>query len=367
VFWLSLLLAGALQAQSRADQVRELASTFFQRNQLNGGVLVVENGRAILKRAHGFSGLDHSDTLSLHTPFNLGEASAQFTALAIAQLQAKGQLSLDDDISQYLSELPYQGLRIRDLLWHSSGLPEYFLICEKHWQRNRPITNQDLLALFQEHEPRLGFPRGTFFEYSNTGYAFLAVIVERVSRQGFASYLEQHIFSPLGMEDAFVYNSLHTPLPSNIPQAYRLGLFKPYVPYESSYLDGIIGDKGVYASLHDLEKWAQALQGKNLLPPQTLQQLFVPGRLNNGKPVFYGMGWVVMGEPEVVYHDGAWEGFRSTIVHYPSLDRTVVLVSNRNDQVVSLQRAFSRVLEGRPAHKPLPGLLQCIRRKTPKP
>jgi CubicO group peptidase (beta-lactamase class C family) len=365
-FWrfaMLLILSSRIAIAQHQSNIHALADKLYANNQFNGAILVVESGECVLKKAFGTQGPDGKDSLELTTPFNLGEASGTFTAMAIAILQDRGLLDWDDRVARHLQDLPYQNIRIRDLLWHTSGLPDYFLLCEKYWDHRRAVNNHDLIELIHKHQPRLLFPRGMNFEFSNTNYALLALIVERVSKQSFANFVQKEIFAPLKMEDAFVYRPFSSPKKQEIATGFRLSISNVPMTYPPNYLDGIVGDKGIYASINDMQKWLMALQSNRLLVETLDGPYLQAGSLENGATTFYAMGWVRVDTPAVAFHDGAWRGFHSTIVWYTKANHAIVLLSNRSDRVVHMQRLFSRILEERPLRKPWPTLRERLSRR----
>ncbi len=317
-------------SQNHDAEIQKMLDKLHAKNQFNGAILVIEQGKCVFKKAFGVQEYGKKESLTIHTPFNLAEASAGFTSMAIAILQDRALLDWDDRIARFLPELPYQNIRIRDLLWHTSGLPDYFLLCEKYWDRQRPVNNHDLLDLLRIHEPRLKFPRGMNFEFSNINYALLALIVERVSKQPFSTFLQTEIFDPLEMQDAFVFGSR-----------------EEEKDFPSTYLDGIVGDKGIYVSIEDMHKWVNALQNHRFLSEAGEASYLEAGSLANGMTTYYAMGWVRIDSPAVVFHDGAWRGFHSTVVLYTQKKHAIVLLSNSSDRVVSIQRRIAKILEER--------------------
>lgn len=360
---LLLILSFRLVVAQQQTNIHALADKLYANNQFNGSILIIESGKCVLKKAFGTTSPSTKNHLELTTPFNLGEASATFTAMAVAILQHRAMLDWDDRVSRHLRDFPYQNIRIRDLLWHTSGLPDYFLLCEKYWDHSRPVNNHDLIELIRQHEPRLAFPRGLDFEFSNTNYAILALLVERVSRQSFSHFLQKEIFDPLKMADAFVYRPLLSPEISEIATGFRLSLNNEPICYPPNYLDGIVGDKGIYVSINDMQKWIEALQTDLLLPEIKHSPYLQAGTLESGETTFYAMGWVRVDTPAVAFHDGAWRGFHSTVVWYPKAKHAIVLLSNRSDRVVHIQRLFSRILEGKPPRKPWPTLRERLSKR----
>ncbi|NJL11740.1 MAG: beta-lactamase family protein [Microscillaceae bacterium] len=194
----------------KAVRMQEYMQELYNQNQFNGVVLVAQKGRILYQGAWGWSNIAQKDTLNLDTPFRLASVSKQFTAMAIMILKEAGKLHYDEPITKYLPELPYSQVSIRHLLHHNSGLPDYFGIgwsIQQFFPAGKLIDNADMLRYFSVRQPKLVFKPGQKASYSNTGYVFLAAIVERVSGIPFAEFLDKNIFQPLGMKNTFVYNT----------------------------------------------------------------------------------------------------------------------------------------------------------------
>jgi CubicO group peptidase (beta-lactamase class C family) len=186
-----------------------------------------------------------------------------------------------------------------------------------------------MIRILSEQNARLNFKPGTRFYYSNTGYAILASVVERISGQSFGSFVTDHIFRPLDMENASVR------IPSTrAPDPFYLTGYRRSRALSNSFVtvmhDGIAGDKGVYASMIDLFKWDQALNGDLLVPRQSIQQAFTAGRLENKREIPYGFGFRLdyEGNSKVVYHYGRWSGFRTAFVKYLPDNLTIIVLDN---------------------------------------
>ncbi len=319
---LSLGFAPEISGPAQAAAPTTAAEVFQMHPQFNGTVLIAYQGKVLYQSAQGFSDPSRKQKLSLASAFNLASLSKPFTALAVAQLVEDGKLRFDDKVQKYL-DLPYPEITIDQLLGHRSGLPDYISLAEAHWE-GELLTNADVLELFREHKPALEFSPNSKYEYSNTGYALLASVVEAVSKQTFASYVKTNILDPVGMKDSYVYQ------PGKSKPAVKGMAWKGQQLEEDdlTWMDGVVGDGSIYSTVLDLHKWQQALFKGRLVSAPTLKRMFTAGRLNNGKATEYGYGWVVEPDSEMVWHNGSWAGFRSQFSYDPTEDVLSIALNN---------------------------------------
>lgn len=295
----------------------------------SGTVLIADQGKVVHTGAYGYANLSQKDTLRLDAPFQLASVSKMFTAVAIMLLQEQGRIDYDEPVQTYLPGFPYDAITVRHLLNHRSGLCRYMALSDAHWDKDQYLNNEDVLGLFQEHQPELWFTPGTKFNYINTNYALLALIVERQSGVTFETFLQRHIFEPLCMTRSWTSRKrLKGEIPDEVTgyKRYRRG----YREAGRDYLDDVLGDKGVYSTVTDLFLFDQALYSNRLLKQETLAAAFAPGSAelitHN-----YGFGWrMKTRQDKVVYHFGWWRGFRSCFIRDMSNRKTVIILSNRD-------------------------------------
>lgn len=272
-------------------------------------VLVVHEGRAVVRKAYGLADLTRRIPASPATNYRLASISKQFTAAAILALAEEGRLSLDDPAKRWLPSLPQPDVAIRHLLTHTSGLVDYEDVIPAG--TTAQLLDADVLRLL-ERETRTYFEPGSAYRYSNSGYALLALIVERASGLPFASFLRQRIFVPLGMHGTFAG--------SDVPhRAYG-------TPEDQSLTSAVLGDGGVYSSIDDLEKWDTALYD----PEHAIA--FIPRTGTDDPDVEYGFGWRISrhrGE-RLLWHSGETRGFRNVLLRFPDKRLTVVVLTNRS-------------------------------------
>lgn len=297
----------------------------------NGTVLLTQHGTIRFEKHCGFSDVDGAVPLSEHSSFSLASVSKPFTALGILLLARRGRLTLDDRMAQHIPTLAsYGGITIKQLLHHTSGLPDYMELARVHWDPERILTNPDLIDLMATHRPPPYFAPGQRFEYSNTGYALLGEIIGRVSGIQFAEFMADEIFEPLGMNDSAAFNlaSKGCPLRSRVfGMRKSMDRSSKKVRYDLNYLDGVFGDGGIYASARDIARWDSALRDGKLIPCDAYAKACISGRLNNGERTGYGFGWEIEA-PNVVGHWGEWQGFTSYVRRSQENCELLVVLSN---------------------------------------
>jgi CubicO group peptidase (beta-lactamase class C family) len=260
------------------------------------------------------------------TNFRLASVTKQFTAAAVLLLAEDGRLGLDDPVRRWLPSLPPEAdaVTIRHLLTHTSGLVDYEDLMAL--DATAQVHDADALALL-EGERRLYFPPGSAWRYSNSGYALLALVVERASGRSFADFLHERIFAPLGMSgtvahrDGFDTVSHRAYGYSGGPGAWRRT--------DQSPTSAVLGDGGIYSSIEDLAKWDAALYDDRLLSGASRALAFAPATRSDDPAVQYGFGWRITGDS--LWHSGETIGFRNVIVRFPGRRLTVALLTNRDD------------------------------------
>lgn len=322
------------------EQRAEMADQTFKSLSLNGVVLYAEQGRIVYEKAFGYRDLSkrNPDSLRVDDAFQLSSDSKMFTAEAIMLLQAEGKLGYDDDVKKFIPELPYEGITIRMLLNHRSGLPRYDAMADAFWpDRKKPFSNEAMIDMLAQRMPDpYGVPDAAYF-YNNINYALLASVVERVSRQHFEDFLRERIFEPLGMNHSYVYSmredlsvSLYMPTDVQGHDLYKRGPVKT----QNNYLNGVMGDKIMFSTVEDLWIFNEALN-RHILLPDSLQAIaFQPGSpaWKNGEN--YGFGWRLTKEhPGAYFHYGWWKGYRSAVIRDTAHRRFLAVLCNTTQQI----------------------------------
>ncbi len=194
---------------SRDEEIAGRFSSLFKslssRRGFNGNVLVSQQGRIIFEKSFGYSDLKKKIPLKSSSAFQIASVSKQFTAMAVMMLYEEGKLDFDDRVVKFFPDFPYPRVTIRQLLSHRGGLPDYMAMSRKYWRKKKGyMTNRDMMKMLVVFGNRALFEPDAMYRYSNTGYAVLAAVVEKVAKQSFDEYMTENIFKPLGMKSTFV-------------------------------------------------------------------------------------------------------------------------------------------------------------------
>ncbi len=342
---LCIFLQGSPRPVPQADHASEvdaLCAPWAHAGSPGAGVLVIQDGRIVLKKGYGLANLESGSPIEPNTAFLLGSVSKQFTAMAIMILAERGRLSYEDPVARFFPGFPPYGdkITVRHLLNHTSGLQDYEELFVKtgkisaDWPRSikgppdkyEPSAADALRLLEQQRELR--FQPGARWEYSNSGYMVLGQIVEKASGQRYRDFLRDTIFRPLDMTETAVYDETKPKIP-NRAASYRLDGSK-FANIDYTPLNGIYGEDNVVSTLNDMYKWDQALYTDTLVRQSTLAQAFTPGRLNDNAATDYGFGWSIGDRLGLHYveHGGGWLGFRTFVLRCPQQRFSVVVLSN---------------------------------------
>ncbi|NGM83832.1 beta-lactamase family protein [Paenibacillus sp. 7124] len=297
------------------------------------GVIANHKGQIVYQDTIGLANCEHNIPINIDTVFNLASISKQFTGMAILQLIEKGEICPSDKITKYIPEVRhYAGdVTIYQLSHHSAGLIDYN---ELLWQkaRNNSLysSNTEVLNLLK-NENSLCFVPGSKFDYSNSNYVMLAIIIERITGLTLRDYLKQYIFDIIGMQNTTVFNEEQPIVPH---RAY--GYEKSGEYWKCFYADTFAtGCANVFSSLLDLKKWDDALYDDSLLKEETKRTIFEAGLDSSGNPLTefwggYSYGWMIQercGE-KTIWHTGGDAGFRSIIVRFYEKEFSVILLCN---------------------------------------
>jgi CubicO group peptidase (beta-lactamase class C family) len=281
----------------------------------NGVILIAENGKAVYKQAFGYIRKDTLRSFDTAYCMQLASVSKPLTAIGIMTLAEKKMLAYTDDIQKWFPKLRYKGITVKHLLLHTSGLPDYLndnQVFIKYNKNKKAIwTNKDLLEVLLKHKIALRFTTGKKFSYSNTGYALLALIIEKVSGMSYPAYMKKYVFVPAGMKNTFVYEKTMDSI-ATIRQDYR---------------EGIMGAKGIYSTVEDMLKLDQALYDGKLLHKETLALAYEQGTTDKNEKFDYGYGWrmrISQTGERMIYHRGFWEDANPMFIRFVDCNRTII-------------------------------------------
>lgn len=313
-----------------------------------GAVLVAKDGEVLLDQGYGAASLEWRVPNGGDVKYRIGSVTKQFTAASILLLQERGQLSLDAPISRYLDDTPkiWQPVTVRQLLTHTSGIPNMTAFEDFATIKMLPATGASLIARFRD-EP-LDFVPGSKFSYSNSGYLLLSAIVENVSGKTYAAFLQQHIFNPLGMTDSGVADN--TSVIARHASGYAPG---PGGPQRAEYsnLDIPQGAGAIYSTTRDLLKWQRGLFGGAILSGASLGQYVTPALDNYALGIF--LRKTAAGTTYI--HSGGIEGFNSWLGYDPERRITVAVLGNLNGQApMEIGAAMMGIAQGGQLAVPVP-------------
>lgn len=301
-----------------------------KRHDFHGSVLVAKNGKMIFTKEYGYADFKKKSKLDKNSSFQLASVSKQFTATAIMILAERGMIDLDDHITKYYTDFPYEKITVRQLLNHTSGLPKYFWLAEHKWNKDHTPVNSEMLDLLSEHNLPLFFRPGRVFDYSNTGYFVLASLVEKVTGEDYGNFLEKNIFKPLDMKNSFVYRFETDSIGENQLSGYRIYRRRYHIKISGTVNDGIVGDKNVFSTSEDLFKWINGLNSGRIISQESLNQMYTNGQTSYGRDVPYGFGFRIENtdSDKIIFHNGKWNGFSTSIKQYTNSDIVVIILEH---------------------------------------
>ncbi|MFN4144321.1 MAG: serine hydrolase domain-containing protein [Runella sp.] len=335
------------------EKYRRLDSLFRQKvrhEKLNGNVLIAQQGVVLYRNSFGYAHIEQKDTLRPESKFQLASLSKTFTAVAILKLYEAGKLRLDDSVRKFIPQFPYSGIQIQSLLSHRSGLPNYaYILGDSLKKRNPYPTNDDLLRWYCAVKPKLYNLPNHYFSYSNTNYALLATIVEKVAGVPFEDFLHQQIFEPLGMKNTYLVTSRAEAL-----NQFRTAGYQYNRRLAKDNYDDIVGDKGVYSTTDDILRWYAGLNGGCVLNPQTLKEAFTPRSFERRGSKNYGYGFRMhvdeaTRQPKYIYHTGWWKGYNTLMWFSPKDKFVIILLSNRYNRSIYQIKPILEILEEKQA------------------
>ena len=316
------------------EAIDSVLASHHQSGAFNGTALVAEDGKAIYRKSWGLAvaGVELQEEM----PFYLGSLAKQFTAVAVLMTVQQQNLSLDQKIAAIFPELPdfTNEISIRHLLNHTSGLPDYYRL----GKFVPGMTNEMVLQAMQDIDS-LDFPAGNQYDYSNSGYVLLSMLVARVTGQSFNSFVTQNIFGPLGMSHSIVYDGTANSMSFRAIGHNSDGQIDDYNAFTT-------GGGGIFSQADDLLLWDQALYNSQLLDSASLQAAYSPVKLGSGEWSYYGFGWRLdQDNPHIVQHSGSLAGFRTYFYRNLQKRQTIILLSNFTNDVKTLNEVLVNLMD----------------------
>lgn len=332
---IAVLMAFALVScsgeKTMEQKIAEVDKIFadYEGDMPGAAVMVIENGEVIMQKGYGMAHFASNSPVTSKSNFRLASVTKQFTAMSTLQLVEKGQLALDTTLVDIWPDFPEYGgkITIESLLNHTSGIQDYEGMVPD--DLGRQVKDADVLDYMMNVDTTY-FEVGEKHQYSNTAYAMLTQIIEKITGQPFREYLEENIFGPIGMDNTLAYENGINEV-SNRAYGYTIDGTE-IVETDQSKWSAVLGDGGIYSSLEDFYKWDQILYTDNLLGRELMDQSFTNHLTNDGKPMNYGYGWRLENYRgmDVNYHTGSSIGFRNIYYRIPSRNFSLLIFRNRD-------------------------------------
>jgi len=362
-------LAGLLQVRAQeppsqappwAAQVNAVFAQWDRPGSPGCALGVYQDGRIAYSRGYGMADLEHDAPITPDSVFYAGSVSKQFTAMAAALAIRQGKLGPDDDVRKYVPELPEYGrpITIRHLLHHTSGLRDVNALMVLAGRRDEDAFDNEAVLRIVSRQKALNFLPGDAYLYSNSGYAMLALAIERATGVPFAEYADANIFEPLGMK----VSHFHTDLARLVPGrawAYDRRTNGSFVL--NSPQNERAGAGGLFTTVGELARWDENFYDGRVGGPDVIRMLETPGRLNSGTELTYGWGLMAgsyRGVP-IIEHSGSLGGYRTHVIRFRPLHTSVAILCNVSNVATRtiVRRVADAVLAGRftvPAGPPPP-------------
>lgn len=328
------------------QQIDAFMKHLHQVSGFNGNVLVAQKGKIIYQNAFGWANYPHMDSLTLNSQFELASISKTMTATAILQLVERGRLKLNQDVRDFYPNFPYPGVTVRMLLTHRSGLPNYVysiddVFRKEHRDQKKGVTNAQMMDLLAQYKPARYNAPDKGYHYNNSNFMVLGSIIEKAAHMPYADYMMQNVFKPAGMKHTNVYSkATYDKIPTKV-MGHDRNSWKYSVA--QNYLDGPVGDKGIYSTVGDLFLFDRALRAGRLLKQASQDSAYADHNPMERGHFNYGYGWHLFEAPgqKVVYHTGWWHGFRHIYLRDMKHDVTIVLLGNMvNGSLLHLDDLF---------------------------
>lgn len=334
IIYISILLFFVDSACSNNNSLEiKIDQLFKELNNVSSpgaAIAVKKDGEMVYKKSFGMADIENKKKNQQFTNFRLASITKQFTSLSVLLLENEGKLSLEDKIIEHFPKLSHYAdkITIKNILQHTSGFLDYEDFVDE--TDSLQLKDRDVLEILSKQDSTY-FEPGSEHRYSNSGYAVLALLIERISGLSFAEYLENKIFNPLKMKGSVAYEKGISTVSDR-----AFGYTKTdtgYIFTDQSLTSAVLGDGGIYSSVNDLLKWDIEVESPTLLPPEKFSEVFVKGKTKEGEEFDYGFGWRL--DPyknfDRIYHTGGTRGFTNIYMKIPELDLTVILLMNINN------------------------------------
>ena len=331
-------------ALTKGDQIEDLMIRYNELGEFNGSILIVDEGDLIYENTLGFADFESREPLDGDMPFYLASLAKQFTAMGIMMLVEEKKISYEDEISRFFPLIPdiYKNITIHQLLTHTSGMKDYFSL---NLMKNG-LKNIDVYGALVNTK-KLNFPSGTKYQYTNSGYVFLAMIIQIASGKLYDDFMQDRIFAPLEMTHSYVLTE------RTAKMSYVKGYTAKLKPNDYNLFT--YGDGGIFSTASDLLKWHNALESNALVSSRALLEAYTPVELLNGQKRRYGYGWEIGNNlyGKLVFHTGGLAGYRTYIERQLDSSNVIIILTNTsNEHILEIRNKLVKILDERPFQMP---------------
>ncbi len=317
------------EVKTYKDSLKLFIDTLLINDGFSGGILIAKNGVILYEAYQGFYDFAQKEAITDSTVFHVASTSKTFTSTAILQLIKQGKINLTDSIEKFFPAFPYKAITIKHLLTHTSGLSNYAnFMSHSKWPIPKLATNNDVLNIMIKEQPPMDHKTGEKFDYCNTNFVLLALIIEKVTGLKYPVYIKENIFAPCGMNNSFVFSlkdsGRYMPSFKNSGKTYYL-----------DYLDCVYGDKNVYTNCRDLLKYDSCIRNNIVIEQTWYDTAWIPynaDREYRDSIEYYGLGWRLKNWPngnKIVYHNGWWHGNNSIFQRLIQDTAVIILTGNK--------------------------------------
>jgi D-alanyl-D-alanine carboxypeptidase len=325
------------------DDIDRYIQLQLERQHIPGLSLAIVKADKIVKmRGYGFANVEHQVPATADTVYEIGSVTKQFTAMSMLLLNEQGRVSLDDTLAKCLPDVPtaWKPLTLRQLLTHTSGVPDYEAVMG--YDSYRLVMTPEQVYAYVKDKP-LDFPPGTKWNYSNTGYYLLSLVLEKVSGEKFIDFVTKHILVPAGM----THTRSSEPVDVIPHRAAGYDYSDALRNRDAMQPSATLGAGVLVSTVGDLVRWAAVIKKRGILKPESYALFFTDTVLTDGGHAGYGMGWFVepMRGHRVLTHSGGTAGFGTNFLYLPDDDVTIIVVMNSGSaNPISITNHFARVL-----------------------
>lgn len=330
------IISDSTELEKLKTSIDSLFNSQINENAPGAALLVSYNSEMLIGKGYGLRDVNGKHPITSDTNIRMASISKQFTALCILNLVDKGVLNLNDSLNKYWKYPVFKDITITQLLNHTSGIADYEEYFNKNWDRNKVVENRDILEWLSTN-PSPVFEAGKNWEYSNTAYLVLALLVEKVSGKEFSSYAQENVFQKAGMENTTFFNLAKPVEIKERAFCYDKDSLGNWQKIDGFFMNGVLGDGAVYTSINDFHKYDNALQKQTIVSEDMHKLIFKPSSmalpenayqfnfLNNDKER-YAVGWFVT--KKIALHTGSWNGTRTIVVKEFERPLTIAIFLN---------------------------------------